>query len=195
MQYDWTKTLYKVLLILAPMLGTLGISFSLPESLEKFQQEILLVVLSLCFALYKGGKNIYDHWNDGVPKASTPPSVGRCLIPVLVCLSMMMTGASGCALNKVKFVDGTDGSCVVATDCVPIFMKRDLSSQSATYTWTGKGGGKWNIGSGVQGTDGTDAIQAITSIVDFARMIQTAFASPSGAGVPVEGQGPPTALP
>lgn len=158
--FSWTKLLWKVLLVTAPVLVALGANVTVPDDFGDFEKSLIFVTIAVLAGVYKAVENLRKNWEklSGGRKTFLPA--------ILVCLVLGSgVGSGGCASNMTRFVDGTDGSSITMVDVVPIGMKRDLSAQNGKYTWLGDGSGEWTVGASLENTDGTESLTQILGLI------------------------------
>jgi hypothetical protein len=158
--FKWTKLLWKVGLVVSPLLAALGVNVVWPATFDGLNENLVLSVCALLTGLVAGVRNLVKNWD----KIGRDDSGGASLAIVAILLLLML---SGCAVYRVGFVDGTDGSATTITDLVPLGMKRDLSAAQAKYEWDAKGAGQWDVGARAQGTDGTAIVEMMKAMTEL----------------------------
>ncbi len=185
MSFKWSKLLWKVLQVVAPVLVALGATVSVPDDFSDFQKNSIFVTIAIVAGIMKAADNLRKNWDrlSGDPHdfrnfRGTPPTAG--VILILIGLLVL----PGCASSMTKFIDGTDGSSVTMFDTVPIGMKRDLSAQNGEFEWQGDGSGAWTVGSNLESTDGTEVFEKLLDTIGALAPFLNALAQAQATGPP-----------
>lgn len=162
--FSWKKLVWKVCLVVAPVLVALGANVTVPDDFTKYEESMGLITIAIVFGAVKAIENLRKNWDklsdptDFRNFRGTPPTAMALLLVGLMALP-------GCASSMTKFIDGTDGSSVTMFDTVPIGMKRDLSAQNGEFEWKGDGSGAWTVGSNLEATDGTEVFEKLLDTI------------------------------